>query len=160
VLYFVCCTLALSPYYYSLMFEASRSGMMVTRPLVFEFPQEAAGVIEYIDRQFMIGRGLLISPVLENGARTVRAYFPDEVWYDYWSGVVQPTAGWVTLDGECFSVGPELLSEVCAVLTVASLLCWCAGFVGQPRWIASLCMFVVGLSFRGRRLGRTFRTHG
>ena len=37
----------------------------VTRPLFFEFPHDAATYP--IDRQFMVGNALLISPVLEQG---------------------------------------------------------------------------------------------
>ena len=36
-----------------------------------------------IDRQFMWGNGLLISPVLTAGAKTVEAYLPEsQRWYD------------------------------------------------------------------------------
>ncbi|KAJ7325169.1 hypothetical protein JRQ81_018189 [Phrynocephalus forsythii] len=36
-----------------------------------------------IDRQFLWGPGLLITPVLDVGVDTVTAYMPDAVWYDY-----------------------------------------------------------------------------
>ena len=38
-----------------------------------------------IDKQFMWGRALLITPVLEPGKVTVDAYIPDDVWYDYYT---------------------------------------------------------------------------
>jgi alpha-glucosidase (family GH31 glycosyl hydrolase) len=39
-----------------------------------------------IDRQFMWGSYLLISPVLEKNARSVFAYFPSASWFDFYTG--------------------------------------------------------------------------
>ena len=51
-----------------------------------EFPQDKRAL--QIDRQFMWGPYLLISPVLEDNHRTVHAYFPkDARWFDYYTGV-------------------------------------------------------------------------
>ena len=60
----------LLPYYYTLFYKASRPvtstpSATVTRPLFFEFPNDTKTYS--IDRQFMVGSGLLISPVLEQG---------------------------------------------------------------------------------------------
>ena len=38
-----------------------------------------------IDKQFMWGPALLISPVLEQGKLSVDVYIPDDVWYDYYT---------------------------------------------------------------------------
>lgn len=38
-----------------------------------------------IDRQFMWGSGLLITPVVEKGDTSVQAYFPGGEWYDYYT---------------------------------------------------------------------------
>jgi len=58
------------PYYYTLFYKASRPvttipSATVTRPLFFEFPTDRN--THSIDRQFMVGSGLLVSPVLEQG---------------------------------------------------------------------------------------------
>ena len=58
------------PYYYTLFYKASRPvttipSATVTRPLFFEFPTDLN--THSIDRQFMVGSGLLVSPVLEQG---------------------------------------------------------------------------------------------
>ena len=63
---------SLLPYYYTLFYKAHRdvdpqnapSGT-VTRPLFFAFPKDPNTY--GIDRQFMVGSALLISPVLELG---------------------------------------------------------------------------------------------
>ena len=39
-----------------------------------------------IDRQFLWGSSLLISPVLEENKRSVFAYFPSARWFDYYTG--------------------------------------------------------------------------
>ncbi len=41
-----------------------------------------------IDRQFLVGSSLLVSPVLEEGASTVDAYFPADLWYNYYTGIL------------------------------------------------------------------------
>jgi len=38
-----------------------------------------------LDKQFLIGNGLLISPVLQAGATSVSAYFPAGAWYDWYT---------------------------------------------------------------------------
>jgi alpha-glucosidase (family GH31 glycosyl hydrolase) len=36
--------------------------------------------------QFLWGRDILVSPVVEKGASTRRLYLPRGVWYDFWTG--------------------------------------------------------------------------
>ena len=63
---------SLLPYYYTLFYKASRPvdpqnppSATVTRPLFFEFPKDSNTY--GIDRQFLVGSGLLVSPVLDLG---------------------------------------------------------------------------------------------
>lgn len=74
---------SLLPYYYTLFYEAHKTGATVARPLFFEFREDVT--TWDIDRQFLIGSGLLISPVLEANTSTVRAYFPAGKWYDFFT---------------------------------------------------------------------------
>ena len=67
------------PYLYSLFFQSHVTGSTVARGVFMEFPQDQEAL--NIDEQFMWGRGLLISPVLEEGATSLRAYFPEGLWY-------------------------------------------------------------------------------
>jgi alpha-glucosidase (family GH31 glycosyl hydrolase) len=74
----------LSPYWYTLLFQAHTTGSTVTRPLLFEFPADPQTFD--INQQFMVGPALLITPVLAQGATTVTGYFPQALWYDWWTG--------------------------------------------------------------------------
>jgi len=75
---------SLLPYIYSLFASAHTSGTTVWRPLFFEFPTDTNTY--GIDHQFLIGPYLLVSPVLAENATSVVAYFPQGVWYDYYTG--------------------------------------------------------------------------
>ncbi|KAJ1955350.1 hypothetical protein EC988_001931 [Linderina pennispora] len=73
----------LLPYFYTANQYAVEKGWPIARPLVFEFPSASQTV--GIDTQFLIGDGVLISPVLTEGATTVDAFFPAGVWYDWYN---------------------------------------------------------------------------
>jgi alpha-glucosidase (family GH31 glycosyl hydrolase) len=77
---------ALLPYLYTLLYKSHVYGEMVVRPLLFEYPQDQA--THTIDRQFMFGPAFLISPVLDKGATSVNAYFPNDTWYEFNTGLM------------------------------------------------------------------------
>jgi len=56
------------------------------RPLLYDFPQDARAVA--IDDAFMLGPDVLVSPVLEEGARERSVYLPEHEggWYDWHEG--------------------------------------------------------------------------
>lgn len=60
----------LLPYLYTLMYNAHRHGDMVVSPLLANYPTDPE--TWEIDEQLMWGDGILISPVLQQGANTVR----------------------------------------------------------------------------------------
>ncbi|KAL1778000.1 maltase-glucoamylase, intestinal, partial [Sigmodon hispidus] len=74
----------LLPYLYTLLYRAHSRGDTVARPLLHEFYEDSN--TWDINRQFLWGPGLLITPVLDEGAEKVKAYVPDAVWYDYETG--------------------------------------------------------------------------
>lgn len=52
-------------------------------PLPRRFPKD---VRTYgIDRQFLWGRSLLVTPVLDPGVDYVDGYFPEGLWYDFYT---------------------------------------------------------------------------
>ncbi|XP_049750058.1 maltase-glucoamylase [Elephas maximus indicus] len=74
----------LLPYLYTLFYHAHTRGDTVARPLLHEFYSDSS--TWDVHRQFLWGPGLLITPVLDEGAEKVLAYVPDAVWYEYETG--------------------------------------------------------------------------
>lgn len=73
------------PYLYTLFRASSVGGLPIMRPLAFEFPGEewALGT----DDAFMLGSGMLVAPVLEQGAVQRRLRLPAPgPWYGAASG--------------------------------------------------------------------------
>ncbi|XP_052660788.1 sucrase-isomaltase, intestinal [Harpia harpyja] len=74
----------LLPYLYTLFYKAHTQGDTVVRPVLHEFYSDE--VTWSVDRQFLWGPGLLVSPVLDPGVDVIQAYIPDAVWYEYDTG--------------------------------------------------------------------------
>ncbi|KAM3922290.1 lysosomal alpha-glucosidase-like [Leptodactylus fuscus] len=86
----------LLPYLYTLFHKAHTSGDTVARALFVEFPSDRNTWT--IDRQFLWGEAIYITPVLEEGKTEVRGYFPAGVWYDLFSGAgIKSKGEWFTL---------------------------------------------------------------
>ncbi|DBA02690.1 TPA: hypothetical protein N0F65_010515 [Lagenidium giganteum] len=67
-------------YIYSLGFEAHATGAPLARALFMEFPED--GNTHGVDRQFMLGDALLVTPVLYQGASSITGYVPAGTWYN------------------------------------------------------------------------------
>lgn len=75
---------SLLPFLYTLFHHAHTSAETVARPLFMEFPADSNS--QSVDRQFLWGSSLLISPVLEQGAVELSAYLPPATWYSLHDG--------------------------------------------------------------------------
>uniref|UniRef100_A0A8C1RTQ0 Si:ch73-12o23.1 n=1 Tax=Cyprinus carpio TaxID=7962 RepID=A0A8C1RTQ0_CYPCA len=72
---------SLFPHLYTLFHHAHISGQTVATPLLFQFPNDEKTY--GIDKQFLWGKSLLVTPVLEAGQDHVVGYFPKGLWYDF-----------------------------------------------------------------------------
>ncbi|MDT7807839.1 MAG: alpha-glucosidase [Acidobacteriota bacterium] len=77
----------LLPYLYSLFHEHTETGAPVMRPLWFEYPDDARTYL--IEDQYLVGRDLLVAPVVTEAVTKRRVYFPrGDKWVDWWTGKV------------------------------------------------------------------------
>jgi alpha-glucosidase len=72
------------PFLYTTFEEAHRSGMPVFRPLVLNYQDDKNTLT--LDDQFMIGRDLLVAPILAPHVSTRTVYLPSGTWFDFWTG--------------------------------------------------------------------------
>ena len=50
----------------------------------FEYPSDPN--VWSIDKQFLIGNSIMISPALDQSQYIVDAYFPNDLWFNYFTG--------------------------------------------------------------------------
>jgi alpha-glucosidase len=75
---------ALFPYIYYLVKEASQKGWPVARHLYLHYPDDPE--VDSIEDEFMLGKRILVAPVIEKGARQRKVYLPQGKWLDFWTG--------------------------------------------------------------------------
>jgi alpha-D-xyloside xylohydrolase len=71
----------LIPYSRSLMFEATKTGAPLMRPLAFSYPNDQA--VATIGDEFLYGPQLLVAPVIEEKQTSRKVYLPAGRWVDY-----------------------------------------------------------------------------
>jgi len=78
----------LLPYIYTLFREHEQTGMPVMRPLWFNYPADYNTYAPQLPlEQFLLGRDLLVAPVLTQGDTKRFVYFPKgDAWVDWWTG--------------------------------------------------------------------------
>eukprot|EP01113_Clastostelium_recurvatum_P019242 TRINITY_DN2271_c0_g1_i2.p1 TRINITY_DN2271_c0_g1~~TRINITY_DN2271_c0_g1_i2.p1 ORF type:complete len:965 (-),score=270.56 TRINITY_DN2271_c0_g1_i2:59-2953(-) len=102
---------ALLPFWYTLFYENTQTGLPIMRPLWLEFPTDTNAL--HLDDEFLVGTALLVKPVSAANQMNTKVYLPgtgskwtnlfssssngaDEIWYDYLSHTKH--AGGQTLD--------------------------------------------------------------
>jgi alpha-glucosidase len=73
----------LLPYIYSLFWEASRRGIPVLRPLLYQFPDDPATYP--LHDQVLLGSQIMAAPIYHPGREHRHVYLPEGEWYDWWT---------------------------------------------------------------------------
>jgi len=74
----------LLPLWYTLLYEASTTGMPIIRPMFVVCPDDEK--VYEMDDQFFVGNSLLVKPIVEEGQTSTEVYFSgNEIYYDYFT---------------------------------------------------------------------------
>ena len=63
--------------------ECTETGLPIIRALWLHYPDDATAVSR--GDQFLWGRDILVSPVVEKGATSRKLYLPRGPWFDFWT---------------------------------------------------------------------------
>lgn len=69
------------PYFYSLMYEASETGIPLLRPLFLAYQNDEKTYQR--NDQIMLGDFVLVAPVLDAGQKSRMLYLPPGIWFDH-----------------------------------------------------------------------------
>lgn len=72
-------------YLYTSFHRQTLTGSPFLQPLFYVYPEDSKTFGNEL--QFFYGDSILVSPVSEEGATSVDAYFPDDIFYDWFTGV-------------------------------------------------------------------------
>lgn len=92
----------LLPYLETLAWQAHRHGWPILRPLFYDFPQDRDCLLH--EDQAMFGPWMMIAPITRPGHRQRMVYFPEGIWYDFWSTQ--------TVEGPAYQVWPAPLGQM------------------------------------------------
>ncbi len=82
--------------------EAIRSGRPLMAGLFFDYSHDRE--IWDVNYQYMLGRYLLVCPVIEPGAKTWKVYLPEGEWMDFWDKKSIPGQQWIEVDAPVHSI--------------------------------------------------------
>jgi alpha-glucosidase len=131
------------PQLYSLLAGARETGAPLMRPLLWHYPNDPRSVS--CGSEFLVGRDLLVAPILEAGTAARSVYLPPDLWYDFWTGeLIQGGEDVLTeapLDrlplfvraGSIFALGSVGAWSGSEDRSVVTLACW-PGTDGELAW--------------------------
>lgn len=77
---------SLIPYIYSYEYQRRTTGVGLVTPLTFDWPNDPK--VRNDVSSWMFGEGLLVSPVVQQGATSKQIYLPEGTWTNWFSGKV------------------------------------------------------------------------
>lgn len=105
----------LLPYWYTLAWQAHRTGAPYVRPLFWLDPADRE--LRAVDDAFLVGDALLVAPVLDEGERTRSVQLPAGRWYDRRDGTAYD--GPVTIEVAAPLAEVPVFARAGAVIPVA-----------------------------------------
>jgi alpha-glucosidase len=84
-----------APYRKQVCAAAADRGRPVVRPLFLHYPDD--DTTRTLHTQFLLGRDVLVAPVVTKSARSRDVYFPEDGWTHVWTGD-EYDSGWHTVD--------------------------------------------------------------
>ncbi|XP_071832175.1 neutral alpha-glucosidase AB-like isoform X2 [Apostichopus japonicus] len=108
---------ALLPYWYTLFYQASQTGVPPMRPMWVEFPEDSKTFA--MEDQYMIGSSLLVRPITDAGATSVSVYLPGQNTTSMVRHtVVKEETRWYRMDTFDKMTGPTQVSLSVSLTTV------------------------------------------
>ena len=74
----------LMPYIYSIAWKVTNEHYTMMRPLIMDYLSDSQ--VFNISNQFLFGPFMMINPVTDRQTFNRSVYFPDGIWYDFWTG--------------------------------------------------------------------------
>ena len=113
------------PYLYEEFVEAARDNTMYMRPLGFDYPEDRTA--KAIEDQLMVGRGLMVTPILHEGMTKRDVYVPEDMELIRFDGYTftksQVRSGWRQIDVPVNEVVFFKLPKECVKVTREAAKC-------------------------------------
>lgn len=92
-------------YAYTAMWTQTQTGSPMLNPMFFEYPNDInTATLPY---QFFWGDSIMVAPVTDDNSTTVSIYFPDDLFYDFYTGKPMTGKGTsITLSDVAFDTLP------------------------------------------------------
>lgn len=75
------------PYLYTLFHDHEKTGNPIIRPLWYEYSKDFRTYL--LEDQYLVGRDILVAPVIKEGQTKRNVYFPvGDDWRDWWTGQI------------------------------------------------------------------------
>jgi alpha-glucosidase len=96
----------LQPYFEQLSTQANQQGYPIVRPLYLHYPTDT--VTYNLQNQFLLGKDMLIAPVLTPNTQSVKIYFPEGEWIHITTKQI--------VKGKCWQTVPAPLGQPAAYI--------------------------------------------
>ena len=86
------------PFFYTEFYNSSKTGLPVMRPMFLDFQNDEKCYYTDAQYQFMIGKNLLVAPVVSENEKFKKLYLPEGKWLDWWNSKVYEGNQWIIVE--------------------------------------------------------------